>query len=69
MLVVFLQKSEESNEGDVSSYQGEVQMRYNLLFTQMAKIQVPCNPNLKAGDIIKCNLEIITSGRKRTRFS
>jgi len=57
-------KVEESNEGDVSSYQGEVQMRYNLLFTQVAKIQVPCNPNLKAGDIIKCNLEIITSGEK-----
>jgi len=57
-------KVEESNEGDVSSYQGEVQMRYNLLFTQVAKIQVPCNPNLKAGDIIKCNLEIITPGEK-----
>ena len=55
---------EESGEGDVNSYQGSVQMRYNLLFTQMAKIQVPCNPNLKAGDIIKCNLEIITPGEK-----
>jgi len=57
-------KVEESNEGDVNSYQGEVQMRYNLLFTQMAKMQVPCNPNLKAGDIVKCNLEIITPGEK-----
>ena len=57
-------KVEESDEGDVSSYQGEVQMRYNLLFTQMVKIQVPCNPNLKAGDIINCNLEIITPGEK-----
>ena len=57
-------KVEESDEGDVSSYQGEVQMRYNLLFTQMVKMQVPCNPNLKAGDIVKCNLEIITPGEK-----
>lgn len=57
-------KVEESDEGDVNSYQGEVQMRYNLLFTQMAKMQVPCNPNLKAGDIVKCNLEIITPGEK-----
>ena len=39
-------------------------MRYNLLFTQMVKMQVPCNPNLKAGDIVKCNLEIITPGEK-----
>lgn len=57
-------KVEESAEGDVNSYQGEVQMRYNLLFTQMVKMQVPCNPNLKAGDIVKCNLEIITPGEK-----
>ena len=57
-------KVEESDEGDVSSYQGEVQMRYNLLFTQMVKMQVPCNPNLKAGDIVKCDLEIITPGEK-----
>ena len=55
---------EESDEGDVNTYQGEVQMRYNLLFTQMVKMQVPCNPNLKAGDIVKCNLEIITPGEK-----
>ena len=57
-------KVEESDEGDVNSYQGSVQMRYNLLFTQMVKMQVPCNPNLKAGDIVKCNLEIITPGEK-----
>ena len=57
-------KVEESDEGDVNSYQGSVQMRYNLLFTQVAKMQVPCNPNLKAGDIVKCNLEIITPGKK-----
>ena len=57
-------ESKESDEGDVNSYQGSVQMRYNLLFTQMIKMQVPCNPNLKAGDIVKCNLEIITPGEK-----
>lgn len=57
-------KVEESNEGDVNTYQGAVQMRYNLLFTQIVKIQVPCNPNLKAGDVIKCDLEAITSDEK-----
>ncbi len=54
----------ETDDGDVNSYQGSVQMRYNILFSQIVKIQVPCNPNLKAGDIIKCNLEIITPGEK-----
>jgi hypothetical protein len=54
----------ETDQGDVNSYQGAVQMRYNLLFTQVAKIQVPCNPKLKAGDVIKCNLEIITRDQK-----
>ena len=29
--------------------------RYNLLFTQALNILVPCNTNLKVGDIIKCN--------------
>tara|TARA_E500000331_G_C17244865_1_gene708698 strand:- start:473 stop:1744 length:1272 start_codon:yes stop_codon:yes gene_type:complete len=57
-------KVEESDEGDLNSYQGKVQMRYNLLFTQIVKIQVPCNPNLKAGDIIKCELETITPDEK-----
>ena len=57
-------KVEESDEGDVNSYQGVVQMRYNLLFTQVVKMQVPCNPNLKAGDVVKCNLEIISPGKK-----
>jgi hypothetical protein len=55
---------EESDEGDVNSYQGSVQMRYNILFSQVVKIQVPCNPNLKAGDIIKCNIETITQSEK-----
>ena len=54
----------ETNQGDVNTYQGVVQMRYNLLFTQVVKMQVPCNPNLKAGDIVECNLEIISSGKK-----
>ena len=50
--------------GNPTQWQGKVQMRYNLLFTQVVKIQVPCNPKLKAGDVIKCNLEIITRSQK-----
>lgn len=58
------QPSENNRSGDPKTWQGKVQMRYNLLFTQVAKIQVPCNPNLKAGDVIKCNFETITASKK-----
>ena len=50
---------EGGSAGNPTDWQGNVEMRYNLLFTQMCKIQVPCNPNLKAGDVIKCNIEAI----------
>jgi len=45
-------------------WQGKVQMRYNLLFTQVGKIQVPLNPNLNAGDVIDCDFEVITRSEK-----
>lgn len=40
-------------------------MRYNLLFVQAMNIVVPCNPELEAGDVIRCNFEKITSEDKR----
>ena len=27
-------------------------------------MNIPCNPNLKAGDVIECNFEKITTGSK-----
>jgi hypothetical protein len=45
-------------------WQGNAQMRFNLLFTQVVSIQVPCNLNLKAGDTINCNFEITTQDQK-----
>lgn len=45
-------------------WQGKSQMRFNLLFTQVVSIQVPCNLNLKAGDTINCNFEITTQDKK-----
>ena len=56
--------AEKNNSGKPEDWQGKVQMRYNLLFTQEVKIQVPLNPNLKAGDVIKCELEVITRDSK-----
>lgn len=32
-------------------------IRYNLLFTQALNITVPCNPSLRAGDVIECLFE------------
>lgn len=46
-------------------WQGKVQMRYNLLMAQVVKIQVPLNPNLKAGDILLCNFEMISEDGKK----
>lgn len=38
--------------------------RYNLLFTQALNITVPCNPNLKAGDVIECLFEKRTTDNR-----
>ena len=47
-----------------SEYQAQAAMRYNILFSQLVDIQIPCNPNLKAGDTIICDFEIITQSKK-----
>ena len=47
-------------------YQGKSSMRYNILFSQILNIQIPCNPELMAGDIIRCEFEAITQGQKET---
>tara|TARA_Y100000289_G_scaffold5141_1_gene4715 strand:+ start:187 stop:1470 length:1284 start_codon:yes stop_codon:yes gene_type:complete len=39
-------------------------MRYNSLFSQICEITVPCNINLRAGDVIECDFEIITQDNK-----
>lgn len=50
--------------GNPKEWQGNIQMRYNLLFSQIFHIQVPCNPTLKAGDTIRCEFEITTQSEK-----
>ena len=49
---------------DPKEWQAKATMRYNLLFTQVVQIQVPCNPNLVAGDTINCTFEPITQDNK-----
>jgi len=39
--------------------------RYNALFSQSLNIQVPCNTNLKIGDIINVTFPELTGGRSK----
>ena len=45
-------------------YQPKAIMRYNLFVAQMVDIMVPANFNLKAGDVIQCQFEKVTTSNK-----
>lgn len=45
-------------------WQAKATTRYNLLFTQGLNIIVPCNPQLRAGDVIDCLFEKVTIDNK-----
>ena len=47
-----------------ANYVPQSNMRYSLLHSQIVQIQVPCNVQLKAGEVIKLYLENITQGNK-----
>ena len=44
----------KKTNADPTKYQAQSTMRYNLLLTQLLSITVPCNTDLRAGDIITC---------------
>ena len=44
--------------------ESDSQTRYNILLSRIAKIQVPCNLCLKAGDIVRFDFEPITQDSK-----
>ena len=52
------------DNNDPTKWQAQSTMRYNILFSQVLNMQVPCNINLKAGDTINCNFEIVTQNSK-----
>jgi hypothetical protein len=58
------QKILDDVNNDPKEWQARSTMRYNMLFSQAIQIQVPCNIKLKAGDIIICNFEAVTSDSK-----
>jgi len=56
--------STEEN-ADPFKYQSQAIMRYNVLFTQTLTATLPCNTNLRAGDIIECLFPKTTVGEKK----
>ena len=46
--------SSKEKNADPTKYQAQTTMRYNLLMTQLLSVTVPCNTDLRAGDIITC---------------
>lgn len=61
-----------ADEGGVSTeimnnpsvYEPRANMRYGLLHSQLIDIQIPCNVQLEAGDVIKLWIENITQDEK-----
>ena len=51
-----------------ADYVPQANMRYSLLHSQMVDILIPCNLNLKAGEVIKLYLENITQGNKNDQI-
>lgn len=47
-----------------ADYQAQAIMRYNILFTQTVNMMVPCNTDLRAGDVIECEFPKISNSDK-----
>ena len=52
-----LDYKELTPNNDPREWQAKSPMRYNLLHSQMMEIQVPCNLKLRAGNVIKVEIE------------
>ena len=57
-------ESSSKIENNPAEYEPEALMRYAMLHSQILDIQVPCNVQLMAGQVIKLNLENVTQGNK-----
>jgi hypothetical protein len=44
------------NEQDLPKYQAESAVRYSLLYSQVLNIIIPCNTDLRAGQLIECEI-------------
>jgi len=52
------------DENNPFTWEAKSTMRYDLLHSQVVDIQVPCNVNLRAGEVIECTFEKVTKGDK-----
>ena len=52
------------DENNPFTWEAKSAMRYDLLHSQVVDIQVPCNVNLRAGEVIECTFEKVTKGDK-----
>lgn len=53
---------------DLPKYQSEAVVRYNLLFSQVLKITIPCNPSLRVGQVIECRIPESASTLKNKSY-
>ena len=52
-----LEPTDINPNNDPRAWQAKSPMRYNLLHSQLMEIQVPCNLKLRAGNVIRCEIE------------
>tara|TARA_B100001989_G_scaffold203318_1_gene151789 strand:- start:329 stop:1603 length:1275 start_codon:yes stop_codon:yes gene_type:complete len=57
-----------SINNDPSKWQAISVMRYNLLHSQICSIQIPCNVELEAGDVIEVELETASDNKDLGQF-
>lgn len=60
--------SETQKEQDLAVYQNRSYARNNLIFSQSINIMIPCNPNLRAGQVIEIKLPLPTSDQKSKQY-
>jgi len=53
---------------NLPKYQSEAAVRYNLLFSQVLNVVIPCNLDLRAGQVITCNIPESTAAGNNKKF-
>ena len=62
---VMSSKGGQEDSGRSPADRAKSAARYNLMFTQSLNILIPCNVNLKVGDIISCEFSEMRGGKSR----
>jgi hypothetical protein len=56
------------NLENLPKYQAEAAVRYNLLFSQVLNITIPCNLDLRVGQVIECRIPESTADPTNKKF-